>query len=70
MLDHIGRVRTQKPPKKSYFVDAASVSQNLEVFNWTITNATLMKLTTIMYLHQSVNRKGLKVKYSLFFDLI
>ena len=54
--DHIGGVRAQKPPKKGYFVDAESVRKTLEIVNLTTTaNAILMKLTRIMYLHESVN---------------
>ena len=64
--DHIGGVRAQKPPKKGYFVDAESVRKTLEIFNLTTTNAILMKLTTIMYLHESVNRKAIRVKNSFF----
>ena len=66
ILDHIGGVRAQKPPKKGYFVDAESVRKTLEIFNLTTTNAILMKLTTIMYLHESVNRKAIRVKNSFF----
>ena len=56
ILDHIGGVRAQKPPKKGYFVDAESVRKTLEIVNLTTTaNAILMKLTRIMYLHESVN---------------
>ena len=58
ILDHIGGLRAQKPPKKSYFVDAESVCKALEIFNFP-TNAILMKLTTIIYLHKSVNQKVL-----------
>ena len=62
-------VRAQKPPKKDYFVDADSVRKTLEIFNSTTTNALLMKLTTSMYLHESVNRKALRARDS-FFGLI
>ena len=58
----LGGVRAQKPPKKGYFVDAESVR-----ICDTDTNAILMKLTTIMYLHESVNRKALRVRNSFFF---
>ena len=58
ILDHIGGLRAQKTPKKSYFVDAESVCKTLEIFNFP-TNAILMKLTTIIYLHKSVNQKVL-----------
>ena len=69
MLDHIWGVRAQKHPIKGYFVDAELVRKNLEIFNLTTTNAILIKLTTIMYLHESVNRKALRVRNS-FFGLI
>ena len=62
-------VRAQKPPKKDYFVDADSVRKTLEIFNSTTTNALLMKLTTSMYLHESVNRKAMRARDS-FFGLI
>ena len=54
-------VRPQKPVEKGYFVDAKSVRQTLKIFNLTTTNAILVKLTTIMYLHESVNRKALRL---------
>ena len=69
ILDHIGGVRTQKPPKKDNFVAAKSVRKTLEIFNLTITNSILMKLTTIMYLHESVNRKAIRVRNSFFLAL-
>ena len=67
ILDHTGGVRAQKPPKKGYFVDAESVSKTLEIFLLTTTNAILMKVTTIMYLHESVNRRLLRARNSFFF---
>ena len=52
--------------KKGLFVDAESVRKNCkwEIVNLTTTNAILMKLTTIMYLHESVNRKALRTRNS------
>ena len=44
-------VRTQKPPNKGHSMDAESVRKTLKAFNLTTTNAILMKLTAIMYLH-------------------
>ena len=38
-------------------MDAESVRKTLKTFNLTIPNAILMKCTTIMYLHESVNEK-------------
>ena len=47
-------------------MNAESVRKTLEIFNLTTTNAILMKLTTIMYLHESVNRKALRIRNSFF----
>ena len=47
-------------------MDAESVCKTLKTFNLTTTNATLMKLTTILYLHENVNRKPLRVRNSVF----
>ena len=47
IFDHIGRVKTQKPPIKGYFVDGELVRKT---FNVTTTNTILMKLAMIMYL--------------------
>ena len=70
ILDHIGVVRAKKPLKKRYFVDAKSVRKTYaKIFNLTTTNAILMKLTKIMYLYESVNRKTLRARNS-FFGLI
>ena len=60
-----GGVRAQKPPKKGHFVDAESVLKTLKVFDLTNTNSILMKLTTIMYLHERVNRKALWARNSV-----
>ena len=49
-------------------MDTESVRKMLENFNLTTTNTILMKLTTIMYLHESVNRKALRIR-NLFFRL-
>ena len=42
-------IRTQKPPKKGYFIDAESKRKTLKTFSSAITKTILMKLTTIMY---------------------
>ena len=47
-------------------LNAESVRKTLEIFNLTTTNAILMKLTTIMYLYESVNQKALRAR-NLFF---
>ena len=70
ILKPIGGVRAQKPPKKDYFVDAKSVRKTLEVFNLTTANTVLMKLTTIMFLHESINQKALRVRNSFLFSFI
>ena len=36
-------------------MDAALPRKHLKIYNLTTTNATLMKLTTIMYLHKMFN---------------
>ena len=66
ILNNNGGVSAQKPPKEGYFVEAESVRKNLEILNLTTTGAVLMKLTTIMYLHESVNRKALRARNSFF----
>ena len=45
---------------------AESVRKTLKTFNLTTTNAILMKLTTITYLDESVNRKPLTAKNKVF----
>ena len=52
ILDYIRGIRTQKPPKKGYFVDDESLSKMLDSFNLTTANPILNKLTTIVYLHE------------------
>ena len=47
--------RAQKPTKRGHFMDAASPRKHLKIYNLTATNATLMKLTTIMYHHKTFN---------------
>ena len=47
--------RAQKPPKRGYFMDAASPRKHLKIYNLTTTNAALMKLTMVMYLHKTFN---------------
>ena len=69
ILDHIWRVRTQKTSQKGQFRGCWTVRKILDIFNLTTTNAILMKLTTIMYFHESLNGKALKVRNS-FFGLI
>ena len=45
-------VKGKKTPKKGHFMDAKSVRKTLKTYNLTTTNAILMKLTKIMYLHK------------------
>ena len=49
-------------------LNAESVRKTLEIFNLTTTNAILMKLTTIMYLYESVNQKALRARNLFFFN--
>ena len=55
-----GGVMAQKPSKKDHFMEAESTLKTLKTFNLTTTNAILIKLTTIMYLYESVNQKPLR----------
>ena len=66
ILDYIWGSKGQKPPKKGHFMDTELVRKTLKTFNLTTTNAILMKLTTIMYLRESVNRKPLRARSSVF----
>ena len=50
-----GGERAQKPLKRGHFMDAALPQKRMKMYNLTTTNATLMKLTTIMYLHKTFN---------------
>ena len=65
ILDYIwgskGPNASQKRP-----LDAESVRKTLKIFNLTTTNAILTKLTTIMYLHENVNRNALRARNSVF----
>ena len=69
ILYYIGGVRAQTPLKKGYFKDVESVRKTLDIFNLTTTNPMLVKLTTIMHLHESVNRIAPRARNS-FFGLI
>ena len=51
-------------------MDAESGRKTLKTFNLTTTNAIIMKLTTIMYLHESVNQKPLRVRNSVAFSCV
>ena len=48
ILDHIWGSRGPKITPKGHFVHAEPVSKALKIFDWTTTNAILMKLTTVM----------------------
>ena len=43
-----------------------TVRKTLEIFNLKTTNAIVMKLAMIMYLHESVNQKALSVRNPFF----
>ena len=55
-----------KTCQKGLFRDAQSVRKTLEIFNLTTANAIQTKLAMIMYLHESVNRKVVRVRNSFF----
>ena len=66
-----GGLRAKKPLKMGHFMDAESRLKALKIFNLTTTNPILMKLTTIMYLHEIVTenlrvRVNLRVRNSVF----
>ena len=42
-----GGIRAQNLPKKGHFMDAESVQKTLKIYNLTIKNAMLIKLTTL-----------------------
>ena len=54
-FSHICRRKGPEPPQRGHFMDAALPRKHLEIHNLATTNATLMKLTTIMYLHKTFN---------------
>ena len=68
ILEYIGGIRAQKP-QRMLFVDAESVRKTSEILNLTTTNPMSMKLTTVMSLHESVNRIARRARNS-FFGLI
>ena len=47
--------RAHKSPKSTHSMDAASLRKYFKLCNLTTGNATLMNLTTIMYLHKVFN---------------
>ena len=47
-------------------MDAESIHKTLKALNLRTTNAILMKLTAIMYLHWSINGKPLRSKNPVF----
>ena len=53
-----------KGPKTSQKEPFGGCWIGTENFNLATTNAILLKLTTIMYLHESVNRKALRARNS------
>ena len=52
---HICGRKGPETPKRGHFMDAASPQKHLKIYNLTTANATLIKLTTIMYLHKTFN---------------
>ena len=49
------RERVQEPPKRGHLMDTSSPGKHLKIYNLRTTNAALMKLTIIMYLHKTFN---------------
>ena len=49
----MGEKGPRNPSKRGHFMDAASPPKYLKIYNLTNANATLMKLTTITYLHMT-----------------
>ena len=47
-------------------MDAESVRKTFKTFNLITRNAIVMKLTMIMYLHESVNRRALRARNLVF----
>ena len=66
ILEHILESKYPKTSQKGPFNGCWLVRKTLKAFNLTASNAILMKLTTIMYLHESVNRKPLRARNSFF----
>ena len=62
MVDYIWGSKDPKTSQKSHFMDPESTHKTLKTFNVTTTNAILAKLTTMIYLHESVNRKPLRAR--------
>ena len=50
-----GEERVQKPPKKGPFHGCCNATKTLKICDLTTTNAALMKLATIMYIHETFN---------------
>ena len=48
-----GELGPKKTPKMTQFMDATLPQKHLEIYNLTVTNAMKMKLTTIVYLHET-----------------
>ena len=61
-------LRAQNLLRKGYFMDAESIHKTLKALNLRTTNAILMKLTAIMYLHWSINGKPLRSKNPVFWS--
>ena len=52
MFDHIQGNNGPKSSQKGSFMDAELVQKSMKTFNLATTTAILMKITTIMYLHE------------------
>ena len=65
ILDYIWGSKGPKTSQKGS-LDTELIRKTLKVFNITTANAILIKLTTIMCLHESVNRKAPRARNSAF----
>ena len=65
ILDHIWGNNSLKTSQKGTFHGCWISPKKLKSFNLTTTNAILMKLTRIMYLHENVTRKPLRARNSV-----
>ena len=69
ILKHIWGSKSPKTSQKGPFHGCWNFTENFETFKLTIANAILMKLTMIMYFHESVNRKPLRAKNLVFWQM-
>ena len=66
ILHHFGDSKGPITSHKGHFMVDESLCKTLKTFDLTTTNAILMKLTKIIYLHESVNQKPRRARNSVF----